>query len=554
MEQWKHVGVCLDPAVSVAEYRAGIQLPSTKYTTMHNVALLALLGLAVLGFYKIVASIALKWQHASKARQLGCQDPVVVPGGGVLGLKHLKNMMAADKAQRFPDFMLDRHEMMSKQTGRVCETFRTDLMGQSVFFTSDPENIKAILATQFQDFDLGPVRRAIMGKVLGDGIFIQDGKKWEHSRAMLRPNFVRDQVSDLDMEEIHVKNLLQVMPAKEAGWTDLVNIQTLFFRLTIDASTEFLFGESVLSQVAASKTDGKPNARDETIFSQNFDRSQYHMARQFRFADNYWLYRSSELDQNAKVVNEFVKTYVEAALAAPEKEKSDKYIFSEALAQQTRDPDEIRAQLLNILLAGRDTTASLLSWFFYEMLRNPAVFEKLRGVITETFGTFDEPTDITFATLKSCQYLQYCINETLRVWPVVPGNGRRSNKDTTLPRGGGPDGKSPIFIPAETGIDYSVHVLHRRKDIWGEDAGVFRPERFQGLRPNWTFIPFNAGPRICIGQQFALTEASYVIVRLLQKYDKIEAAPGELDAPALSNLSLTNCPAIPVTLRLHEAE
>jgi cytochrome P450 len=117
--------------------------------------------------------------------------------------------------------------------------------------------------------------------------FVQDGKKWEHSRAMLRPNFVRDQVSDLDMEEVHVQNLLEVMPVQASGWTDFVNIQTLFFRLTIDASTEFLFGESVLSQ-RASLNEGKLNARDEVMFSQNFDRAQYHMSKQFRFADNYW--------------------------------------------------------------------------------------------------------------------------------------------------------------------------------------------------------------------------------------------------------------------------
>ncbi|KJX93137.1 cytochrome p450 like protein [Zymoseptoria brevis] len=524
---------------------------------MRNTVLVPLLGLVIFVFYKIVTSIALRRQNAAKAQELGCREPADVPGGGFLGWKHLKAFIDADKAQRFPDFLLERHEWMTKEHGRVCETFRTGFLGQTIYFTSDPKNIQAMLATQFQDFELGPTRAAVMGGVLGDGIFVQDGKKWEHSRAMLRPNFVRDQVSDLDMEEIHVKNLLEVMPTQASGWTDFVNIQTLFFRLTIDASTEFLFGESVLSQVAAKTADGKPNARDEVVFSQNFDRATYHMARKFRFADNHWLYNPSELKRNSEKINDLVKTYVDAALAKPiadEKEKAEKYIFLDALTQQTRDPDEIRAQLLNILLAGRDTTASLLSWFIYEMLRNPEVFEKLRSIIIENFGTFDDPQDITFATLKSCQYLQYCINETLRLWPVVPGNERRSNKPTSLPRGGGPDGNSPIFIPADTAVDYSVHVLHRRRDIWGEDAGVFRPERFQGLRPAWTFIPFNAGPRICIGQQFALTEASYVVVRLLQKFDKIEAAPSELEQPALSNLTLTNCPAFPVTLRLHEAK
>ena len=62
---------------------------------------------------------------------------------------------------------------------------------------------------------------------VGDGIFVQDGKAWEHSRAMLRPNFVRDQISDLDMEERHVQNLIKVLPVQADGWTESTNIQAL---------------------------------------------------------------------------------------------------------------------------------------------------------------------------------------------------------------------------------------------------------------------------------------------------------------------------------------
>ena len=175
------------------------------------------------------------------------------------------------------------------------------------------------------------------------------------------------------------------------------------------------------------------------------------------------------------------------------------YIFLDAVAQQTRDPEVLRAQLLNILLAGRDTTASLLSWLFHQLLRNPEIFAKLRQTVVDTFGTYEEPQDISFATLKGCQYLQLCINETLRLWTVVPGNGRRTTRDTTLPRGGGPDGNSPIFVAANTQVDYSIHVMHRRKDLWGEDADKFRPERFIGRKAKETFdyLPFNGGPRIC---------------------------------------------------------
>lgn len=103
-------------------------------------------------------------------------------------------------------------------------------------------------------------------------------------------------------------------------------------------------------------------------------------------------------------------------------------------------------------------------------------------------------------------------------------------------------------------MDYSVHVMHRRKDLWGPDADSFRPERFANRKVGWEFLPFNGGPRICIGQQFALTEASYVLVRLLQRFDGIEAVEGELEKRAQSRLTLTSCPGRNVTLRLHEAK
>ena len=64
--------------------------------------------------------------------------------------------------------------------------------------------------------------------------------------------------------------------------------------------------------------------------------------------------------------------------------------------------------------------------------------------------------------------------------------------------------------------------MHRRKDLWGEDAAEFKPERWEQRIPSWQYIPFLGGPRICLGQQFALTEASYLLVRLLQEFDIIE--------------------------------
>jgi cytochrome P450 len=131
---------------------------------------------------------------------------------------------------------------------------------------------------------------------------------------------------------------------------------------------------------------------------------------------------------------------------------------------------------------------------FYNLARDPIRFAKLRAAILADFGPYDSPWEITFAKLKECKYLRYVNDESLRLYPVVPINGRYANKDTTLPRGGGRDGTAPVFVPKGSTCDYVVHVMHRRKDIWGPDADEFRPERWEGRSVGWEYLPVRLSP------------------------------------------------------------
>lgn len=179
----------------------------------------------------------------------------------------------------------------------------------------------------------------------------------------------------------------------------------------------------------------------------------------------------------------------------------------------------IRSELLNILLAGRDTTASLLSNVVWELARQPEIMERLRTEITEIAGTdIDEVP--TYQQIKDMKYLRAIINESQRLYPIVPSNSRQALADTMLPRGGGPDGSAPIFVPKGAYVAYHSWSTHRSPAIYGDDAHVFRPERWlePGFRPGWAYLPFSGGPRVCIGQNFALTEAMFVVVRLVQTF------------------------------------
>jgi len=217
------------------------------------------------------------------------------------------------------------------------------------------------------------------------------------------------------------------------GWTDTVDLSKLFFRLTLDSATEFLFGESVNSQLGEDSASGKGNKRGDD-FAQAFDRSQYTLSLGARMGNSYWMVHTPEFHRMVKKVHEFVDYFVGVAMKQTRDEKAgggekEKYVFLHALAQDTQDPAELRSQLLNILLAGRDTTASTLGWFFYT-LADPQYnhyYTKLRTVILEEFGTY--------ADVRTAQV------------------------DTTLPVGGGADGRSPVYVRKGQDVAYSVSLF-----------------------------------------------------------------------------------------------
>lgn len=241
--------------------------------------------------------------------------------------------------------------------------------------------------------------------------------------------------------------------------------------------------------------------------------------------------------QSLDVINKFLHRFIDITLRMDQQELEEKtskgYTFLHELARFTRDPKVIRDQVISVLLAGRDTTAGTLSWALYELARHPECVEKLRTEILETVGPNNPPT---YEHVKNMTYLKAIINETLRLYPSVPFNIRVPLKDCTLPRGGGPDGSEPLPVLKDTKVVYSTLVMQRRPDIYPPvsdtfaDPGVFSPERWAHWHPKpHEYIPFNAGPRICIGQQFALTEMSYVLVRLFQRFSRIDSHMYKLD-------------------------
>ncbi|THU82991.1 cytochrome P450 monooxygenase pc-3 [Dendrothele bispora CBS 962.96] len=434
----------------------------------------------------------------------------------------------------------------SKQYG---QTFIFRVLGVDRILTMEPEHIKAILATQFEDFHKGEMQEDQFNSLLGSGVFNSDGEMWKFHRSMTRPFFSKVRISDYDVFERHAEETLSVLAERLAqGYP--VDFQDAVARFTLDSATQFLFGKAVDSTSAGlpyppSSSSSHPTSSSDTYLTHPSTKfvtafAQGQLAITLRnVRGKYWRLFEFWKDEAAgyrKDVEDFVNPILDEAMtnlrrkeegdmeSENMKEVGEEETFLEHLVKVTEDKKVVMDELLNILLAARDTTASLLTFSVYVLTQRPDIFARLKSEISEKIGFARRPT---YEDTRDMKYLRAFLNETLRLYPAVPVDGRSPKHATTLPNKNG----KPWYVPADTRCVYSVFLMHRREDLWGPDALEFDPDRFlderlhKYLTPNpFIFLPFNAGPRICLGQQFAYNESSYFLIKLLQKFDDFSLA------------------------------
>ncbi|KAL4941782.1 hypothetical protein BDV06DRAFT_235809 [Aspergillus oleicola] len=457
--------------------------------------------------YLFLYNLKTKFKHHCAANTLGCLPPPKLRMKDPLfGLDILLRIFQA----------LRTHSLLS-QLDEIYHgygtTINTPIMALPPITTIEPENVKAVLS-DIQTFGLGWRRMQMLGPLSGHGIFTTEGNAWKRSRQLLRPNLTRGQAHNLPMFERHIQDLLNLIPRKG----ETVNLQSLFTSLTVDSGTELLFGVSCNSLLEGESVD------TSTSFAKSLDAAQEEIVKRDILGPVLVHLRDQKtFRKNLKTVHDFIDSYVVKAIASFEKQKQnppeeERYIFLQELAKQTTDPLALRWETLNVLIAGRDTTAVLLSNTWFILARRQDLWAKLKAEIAKLEG---QPP--TLPQLNEQKYVRWILHETLRLYPVLPINARTANKDTTIPRGGGKDGMSPVFIPKGSEVAWNTWSMHRRKDYFGDDADEFVPERWDGMRPGWEYLPFNGGPRRCLGEEYALIEASYTTIRMAQHFSSIEA-------------------------------
>ncbi len=184
-----------------------------------------------------------------------------------------------------------------------------------------------------------------------------------------------------------------------------------------------------------------------------------------------------------------------------------------------RLPDvNIRAQCITFLIAGHETTSGLLSFATYFLIKTPDVAARAREEVDSVLGT-DLGALPTSAQVRKLAYITQILNESLRLWPTAPGFVRYPKQDTVL------GGRYSLAKGAS--VTVLTPMLHRDRNVWGDDADEFNPDHFSPKRraalPANAFKPFGTGERACIGRQFALQEATLVLGMLLQRFELVDA-------------------------------
>ena len=317
----------------------------------------------------------------------------------LIGFKVLRESVQAIKMGNFLTTLENRY----LRNGR---THHSKMLFTDIIHTIEPENLKTMQALSFKDWSLGERRKRAFIPLLGHGIFTTDGAAWQHSRELLRPNFARSQVGDLATFEKHVDHLIRAIP--QDGST--VDLQDLFFQVTMDSATEFLFGEST-NCLALGQTPERSQR-----FADAFNRSQQAISEATRSGRIAEWFRSKQFTEDVNCCHDFVGHFVAKGLeyrktldlskGPPEVKEGERYIFLHELAKRTDDPICIRSELLNIFLAGRDSTASLLSDVWFQLARRPDIWKKLRKEVDALEGKLP-----TFQQLKDMRYLRWVLNE-----------------------------------------------------------------------------------------------------------------------------------------------
>lgn len=398
------------------------------------------------------------------------------------------------------EFSVDPINFMEEQYPLYEGMFRLGSPFKRIMCIYDPDYVKYILQENNRNY-IKSFGYRVLEPMLGKGLLTSEGEFWRKQRRLAQPAFHRERLAALShvmvecTEDLVVK--LKAMPKKQG-----VNIAHDMMELALKVVGNAMFGSDISDEMV--EIVGR-----EVEFSN--DAAIGRITNPFRLP--MWIPTPQNIKEQRSIekLDAVVKGLIAKRRSSKEQYDDLLAMLMEATYEDTGEgmsDQQLRDECNTIFLAGHETTALALSWLWYCLSQNPEVEAKLRKEVDEVLqGRAPQVED-----LRSLSYTRMVIDETLRMYPPVWIIGRNNLEDDDI---GG------FHIPADTNVFIPTFSIHRNAEFW-EQPNRFMPERFakekNKERHNFVYFPFGGGPRLCIGNNFALMEMQIIVAILVQNF------------------------------------
>lgn len=391
---------------------------------------------------------------------------------------------------QFASDPLSFYEEVAREYGPVA---RYKLGGREFYQLSDPELVEQVLVHQNNKFCKGEEYRRFLGPIVGNGLFLSEGEFWRQQRHQMQPAFHPEALAGYAPVMIeYTKRLL-------TDWRDdtVRDIHMDMMQLTVEIAAKALFDVDI--------QDYESDITDALEIVMN--RSEKRLKRPIDIPD------SVPTPGNHRYKRALSALYSIAAEIVEAHDASGDDVVSRLLQAKPHaeglDDEQIKDEVVTLLLAGHETTALALTYTLYLLARNPEQADRLRTELDEKVNG----TSLSRADTEDLPYMKQTIREGMRVYPPVQSMVREASESVEL---GGYE------FSEGTSVSVQQWVLHHDPRFY-KNPDAFRPERwseeFRDSLPQFAYFPFGGGPRRCIGENFAKQEAQLALATIAQDWE-----------------------------------
>ncbi|ARN78609.1 cytochrome P450 [Nonlabens spongiae] len=426
------------------------------------------------------------------------------------------------------DFLLQTREIYKNPLPFHRENFKklgytfkiTPKPGLKIHFTCDERIVKHMLQKNQRNYEKSPLQTDDLGKYIGHGLLTENGEKWRANRKLIQPAFYKKSLMVLleTMNDTIEKELSRIQPEQE------LDVFPVFNDLAFKVVAKSLFDLPDIDEAIDKLQHITEEAQKMLIKELRIPWMKWYFDREWLAGKNSVPHHIRMVEEARDILREIIRD--RKSSQAQHDDLLNLLLHSTYEDGSKMDEEQLIDEILVLFIAGHETTANALSFAVQLLAHNPETQEKAIAELRGNKG------DSIYECLVDLPYLKQCVEETLRLYPPAYVTDRVTLEDDLC---------EEIELKAGSTWLISFYELHRREDLWREPE-TFDPERFSpenAKNHRDYYFPFGAGPRMCIGNNFAIYEMVMVLAQLLQRY-KIQPVQDEIEIFPLITLKPKN--------------